>query len=72
MKDRKKIETQQAITCPDCGREFLSGNFCTGCGKKMVVVCNCWQVNHFFNCGHDKCPTIGDLVKEFGKSLFPS
>lgn len=64
-----KGRAEQTTSCPDCGREFLTGNFCTGCGKKMVVVCNCWQVNRPFNCGHDNCPTIGALVKEFGKTL---
>lgn len=58
--------------CPDCGREYLSGNFCTGCSKKMVQECDCWKLGRKFNCGFNECPTMGQLIMKFGYSLFPS
>ncbi len=43
-------------TCPSCGKEYHSGNFCKGCGRKMVDTCNCWVKKGPYNCGQGKCP----------------
>ena len=47
--------------CPDCGRRYVYGNFCTGCRRKMVETCECWVLKRQYNCGFDKCP--GHAVK---------
>ncbi|MPM34913.1 hypothetical protein SDC9_81503 [bioreactor metagenome] len=60
------------INCPHCGEFVPAGNFCAQCAHKMVEVCDCWKLNRKFNCGHDQCPTMSALLKEFGDSLFPS
>ena len=52
--------------CQSCSKEYHSGNFCTGCGKKMVDECDCWKLNCRLNCGYSKCPTTKALVEKFG------
>ena len=74
MDNQKETATtgnSDRINCPHCNARVHVGNFCTACARKMVETCNCWQVNRTFNCGHNECPTIGALLKEFGDSLFP-
>lgn len=71
-KNSDTAKNRLGMVCPHCNAKIPYGNFCAECGKKIVSMCNCWKLNRSFNCGHDECPTMGALIKEFGYSLFPS
>jgi len=75
MTDKNKTATtgnSDGKKCHSCGKDHIEGNFCCGCGQKMVEECTCWILNRRFNCGHNECPTLVELVKEFGGLLFPT
>ena len=45
------------MVCEECGAKNESGsNFCWKCGKKICDLCNCWVLNHPYNCRHTMCP----------------
>jgi hypothetical protein len=64
MNDLQKNDEKGTEYCLDCGKEYRSGNFCEGCGRKMVQTCNCWVKKEPFNCGKEKCPGYMLLVYE--------
>jgi methionyl-tRNA synthetase len=60
-----KANDYVAEFCPSCGREYHSGNFCGGCGRKMVGTCNCWLKKQPFNCRQTKCLGYMLLTKKY-------
>lgn len=50
-------------TCPHCGNTVAETNFCSMCGGKLVMECDCPFLGKHFNCGHAKCPGVGIHIK---------
>ena len=55
----RTVEENGKMKCPSCRKEIpTNSNFCSHCGKKQNIVCNCWVKEKPYNCGLDKCPGI--------------
>lgn len=49
------MDEDKKILCPHCKRYTKAGNFCTRCGQKIALVCDCWVTNSKRYCPRTKC-----------------
>lgn len=56
--------------CPVCGSTQVSkqDNFCTNCGTKLKLVCDCWVKKGSYNCNESSCPGYRLNYKELKES----
>lgn len=61
MKKKKQHKAAKKF-CSSCKKWVPAGNFCSLCGRKLVVKCNCWLLGKPYNCGLSKCPDMNKTL----------
>ena len=62
MQKKKQHKAAKKIFCSSCKKWVPAGNFCSLCGRKLVVTCDCWLLGRPYNCGLSKCPNMNKTI----------